>query len=99
MNWFLFRVLGKRVFILYGAVSLLSVAILASLYMTSGYALENYIVDQLQRMPWDISVVQRGEAHRFEEMRADLTKLEGIQRIENLGCLRGRTWPWAQAEG
>ena len=90
MNWFLFRVLGKRVFILYGAVSLLSVAILASLYMTSGYALENYIVDQLQRMPWDISVVQRGEAHRFEEMRADLTKLEGIQRIENLGFLRVR---------
>ncbi|OFV96185.1 MAG: hypothetical protein A3F68_04985 [Acidobacteria bacterium RIFCSPLOWO2_12_FULL_54_10] len=98
MRWFLFRVFAKRVCFLYGAVSMLTVAILASLYMTSGYAIEGYITDQLERMPWDIAVLQRGDTSRFVEMRDQIAELEDIERIESFGLLRVEIGPLVQLE-
>jgi hypothetical protein len=90
VRWFLFKVFGRRVVLGYGSVALLSVAVLAALYLTSRYALHDYVVDQIDRIPWDISVVQRGEAHRFPALQAEYGRLEAVRAVEALGFLRIR---------
>jgi len=68
MRWYLLRVFGKRALFGYGVVALLSVAVLAALDLASRYGLHAYVSDQLTRIPWDISLIQRGEPHRFQEL-------------------------------
>jgi hypothetical protein len=98
---FLFKVFGRRVLVGYASVALLSVAILAALYLTSRYALHDYVVDQLGRIPWDISVVQRGETHRFAELQNKYKQIEGVRAVESLGFLRIRNMSpvWLEVDG
>ncbi len=90
MRTFLLKVFGKRVLVGYGIVSLLSVSVLASLYLTTRYGIHGYVGDQLGRIPWDIAVVQRGEAHRYEELQRRYREISGVSRVEAVGFIRIR---------
>ncbi len=90
LHWFLLRVVGRRVMLGYGVVALLSVAILASLYMASRYGLEAYVDDQLGRIPWEISVIQRGETYRYAELQEKYRQRAGVREVQGLGFLRVR---------
>ena len=90
LHWFLLRVIGRRILLGYGVVALLSVAILASLYMASRYGLEAYVADQLGRVPWEISVIQRGETYRFAELQDSYRQRAGVREVQGLGFLRVR---------
>lgn len=90
LHWFLLRVVGRRILLGYGVVAMLSVTILASLYMASRYGLEAYVADQLNRIPWEVSVLQRGETHRFLELQDKYRHLAGVKEVQGLGFLRLR---------
>ena len=90
MRWYLLKVFGKRAFWGYGVVALLSVSILAALYLASGYGLHAYVSDQLSRIPWDISLVHRGEAHRFRELQREYAAIPEVRSMEMVGFLRMR---------
>jgi len=90
LHWFLLRVVGRRILLGYGAIAILSVAVLASLYMASRYGLEAYVSDQLGRIPYEVSVLQRGETQRFQELQQAYRKLPGVKNVEGLGFLRLR---------
>lgn len=90
LHWFLLKVIGRRILLGYGAVALLSVSVLTSLYMTSRYGLETYVADQIRRIPWEICVLQRGETQRFPELQTEYRKLPGVREVEALGFLRLR---------
>src|SRR3990172_1243418 len=90
LHWFLLRVVGRRILLGYGVVALLSVAILASLFLASRYGLEAYVSDQIERIPWEIAVLQRGETHRFTDLRDEYLKLDGVRDVQGLGFLRLR---------
>ncbi|MBI4463723.1 MAG: hypothetical protein HY647_03365, partial [Acidobacteria bacterium] len=88
--WVLLKVVGRGIGIGYGAVALLSVAILASLFLASRYGLEAYVADQIGRIPWEISVLQRGEAQSFLGLRQAYRNLPGVHEVQGIGFLRLR---------
>ncbi len=88
MRWYLLRVFGKRTLFGYGVVALLSVAVLAALDLASRYGLHAYVSDQLTRIPWDISLIQRGEPHRFQELYDKYTVIPEVRSVEMVGFLR-----------
>ncbi|MBI4465077.1 MAG: hypothetical protein HY647_10265 [Acidobacteria bacterium] len=90
LYWFLLKVVGRQILLGYGIVALLSVAILASLFLASRYGLEAYVSDQIGRIPWEISVLQRGETQRFTELRNEYQKLPGVREVQGIGFLRLR---------
>jgi len=88
MRWYLLRVFGKRALFGYGVVALLSVAVLAALDLASRYGLQGYVSDQLTRIPWDISLIHRGETHRFQELYDKYTAIPEVRSVEMVGFLR-----------
>jgi len=88
MRWYLFRVFGKRALLGYGVVALLSVAVLAALNLASRYGLHAYVSDQLTRIPWDISLIHRGEPHRFQELYDKYTAIPEVHSVAMVGFLR-----------
>ena len=60
----LFKVLGRRPLVIFGIVSGLVVFLLAAVTVTSRYAMQRYVADQVERVPWDISVYQTAEVAR-----------------------------------
>jgi len=88
MRWYLLRVFGKRALFGYGVVALLSVAVLAALDLASRYGLHAYVSDQLTRIPWDISLIHRGEPHRFQELYDQYTAIPEVRSVEMVGFLR-----------
>ncbi|MBI4456748.1 MAG: hypothetical protein HY644_12730 [Acidobacteria bacterium] len=90
MRSYLFKVFGKRVFFGYGAVALLTVSILTALDLASRYGLHAYVSDQLNRIPWDMALVHRGETHRFKELQQEYAKIPEIRSNELVGFLRMR---------
>lgn len=84
----LVRVLGRRPFLAFGFVSLLTVALLAAVNLTSHRALERYVADQVSRVPWDISVYQTAEVPVAMEVRELIAKQKGVTRVEELFFLR-----------
>ncbi|MDA2934230.1 hypothetical protein MYX82_07790 [Acidobacteria bacterium AH-259-D05] len=88
MSWRLLRVFGKRAFFGYGVVALLSVSVLAALHLASRYGLHAYVSDQLRRIPWDISLIHRGEPHRFQELYDKYKAIPEVRSVEMVGFLR-----------
>lgn len=86
---FLFKVIGKRISVLFGAVCFLSVAVLAAIYLTSTYALQAYVSDQTKRLPWDIIANQSAPIQSYPSLQREYRTHEGIQRVEMFGMLRG----------
>ncbi|HVZ21279.1 MAG TPA: hypothetical protein VG871_09475, partial [Vicinamibacterales bacterium] len=56
----LLSILGRRTMMTFGLVTFLVGALLATVNITSRYALKSYVDDQLNRIPWDLAVYQEG---------------------------------------
>ena len=56
----LLAILGRRTMLTFGLVTFMVGALLATVNITSRYALKVYVDDQLQRIPWDLAVYQQG---------------------------------------
>ena len=46
--------------------------------------------DQLARIPWDIAIVQRGEAHRYAELQRQYREIAGVRAVESIAVIRIR---------
>jgi hypothetical protein len=86
----LLRILGRRTFVAFGLVTFLVSALLATVNLTSRYALKVYVEDQLSRIPWDLAIYQRGGITGRNELPAVVSKVDGVTKIENLVFLRAR---------
>lgn len=84
----LFKVLGRRVFLSFALVTGLVVFLLAGVTVTSRYAMERYVADQVERMPWDISVYQTAEVPLADRLRGAALAVSGIAKTERLYFLR-----------
>lgn len=87
----LLTILGVRTALTFGLVAFLVAALLATVNLTSRYALKRYVEHQLERIPWDLAVYQRGAAgDHVERLRARLAEVPGLARIETMAFLRAR---------
>jgi FtsX-like permease family protein len=85
----LLRILGRRTVLTFGLVTFLVGALLATVNITSRYALKLYVDDQLRRIPWDLAVYQQG-AVGDRSLQSHLARTPGIGRVESLAFLRAR---------
>src|SRR5205085_4168678 len=84
----LFRVLGRRPFIVFGLVSGLVVFLLAAVTITSRYAMQRYVADQVERVPWDLSIYQTAEVPLADQLRDSIGRVAGVAAAERLVFLR-----------
>ena len=84
----LVRVLGRRPFVAFFLVSFATVLLLAAVNFSSNRALERYIADQIERVPWDISVYQTADIPLADDVRQAIKQQNGITQVENLTFLR-----------
>ena len=84
----LFKVLGRRPFLIFGLVTGLVVFLLAAVTVTSRYAMQRYVADQVERVPWDISVYQTAEVPLADKLNDAIAKVDGVARAERLVFLR-----------
>jgi len=88
---FLFKVLGQRIALLFGGVCFLSVAVLAGLYLTSAYAMQAYVSDQVKRLPWDVIANQSAPVQSYPTLQKEYRTVPGIEQVEMFGMLRGKS--------
>src|SRR5438045_2446225 len=86
----LLRILGKRTMMTFGLVTLLVGALLATVNITSRYALKVYVDDQLRRIPWDLAIYQQGAVGNDRSLPAHIARTKGVTRVESLAFLRAR---------
>jgi hypothetical protein len=86
----LFRILARRSFISFGLVALLVGALLASIHLTSRYALKRYVEYQLARIPWDIALYQKGPSGGDEKLRDFVRATPGVTEVASLAFMRAR---------
>ena len=86
----LLRILGRRAFITFGLVTFLVSALLATVNLTSRYALKVYVEDQLSRIPWDLAIYQRAGITGRDKLPGAVAQVDGITAVENLVFLRAR---------
>ena len=60
----LLAILGRRTMLTFGLVTFMVGALLATVNITSRYALKVYVDDQLKRIPWDLAVYQQRRGQR-----------------------------------
>lgn len=86
----LLHILGRRTFFTFGLVTFLVGSLLATVNVTSRYALKVYVDDQLRRIPWDLAVYQQGAVNSDRTLHDYIAKARGITRVESLAFLRAR---------
>ena len=86
----LLGILGRRTILTFGLVTFLVGALLATVNITSRYALKLYVDDQLRRIPWDLAVYQQGAVGNDRTLSTRIAKTSGITRVETLAFLRAR---------
>src|SRR5205809_765291 len=86
----LLGILGRRTILTFGLVTFLVGALLATVNITSRYALKLYVDDQLRRIPWDLAVYQQGAVGSDRTLHTHIAKTAGITRVESLAFLRAR---------
>jgi hypothetical protein len=86
----LLRILGRRTMLTFGLVTFLVGALLATVNVTSRYALKLYVDDQLQRIPWDLAIYQQGAVGNDRSLHAHIARTKGVTRVESLAFLRAR---------
>ena len=84
----LFKVLGRRPFMIFGLVSGLVVFLLAAVTITSRYAMQRYVADQVERVPWDLSIYQTAEVPLADKLSGAIGEVSGVARTERLYFLR-----------
>ena len=82
----LLAILGRRTMLTFGLVTFLVGALLATVNITSRYALKVYVDDQLKRIPWDLAVYQQGAVN------GDRTLHESC-REDTRRDARSKRWP------
>src|SRR5206468_3015592 len=85
----LLGILGRRTILTFGLVTFLVGALLATVNITSRYALKLYVDDQLRRIPWDLAVYQQG-AVGDRTLRGHIARTDGVTRVESMAFLRAR---------
>src|SRR5437763_9330124 len=86
----LLAILGRRTMVTFGLVTFLVGALLATVNITSRYALKLYVDDQLRRIPWDVAVYQQGAVNGDRTLRDHIARQHGIAKVESLAFLRAR---------
>lgn len=86
----LLAILGRRTILTFGLVTFLVGALLATVNITSRYALKTYVDDQLRRIPWDLAVYQQGAINGDRSLRRYIGKTPGVTKVESLAFLRAR---------
>src|ERR671931_2059874 len=86
----LLGILGRRTFMTFGLVTFLVGALLATVNVTSRFALKLYVDDQLRRIPWDLAIYQQGAVGTDRSLRAHIAGTRGVTRVESLAFLRAR---------
>ena len=86
----LLRILGRRTFLTFGLVTFLVGALLATVNITSRYALKQYVDDQLRRIPWDLAIYQQGAVANDRSLPAHIRRTRGVTRVESMAFLRAR---------
>src|SRR5205809_234569 len=86
----LLGILGRRAILTFGLVTFLVGALLATVNITSRYALKLYVDDQLRRIPWDLAVYQQGAVGSVRTLHTHIAKTAGITRVESLAFLRAQ---------
>ncbi|HET7679833.1 MAG TPA: hypothetical protein VFK79_06820 [Xanthobacteraceae bacterium] len=84
----LFKILGRRVFLSFGLVTFLIVFLLSAVTVTSRYAMQRYVADQVERLPFDLSVYQTAEVPLAERLSGSIAAVSGIAAAERLYFLR-----------
>jgi hypothetical protein len=86
----LLAILGRRTMLTFGLVTFLVGALLATVNITSRYALKAYVDEQLSRIPWDLAVYQSGAVNGDRTLRDHVANSPGITRVESMAFLRAR---------
>src|SRR5881409_971623 len=86
----LLGILGRRTILTFGFVTFLVGALLATVNITSRYALKLYVDDQLRRIPWDLAVYQQGAVGSDRTLHTHIAKTAGVTHVESLAFLRAR---------
>src|SRR5262249_23279690 len=86
----LLRILGRRTMVTFGLVTFLVGALLATVNVTSRFALKLYVDDQLRRIPWDLAIYQQGAVGNDRSLQGHIARTRGVTRVENLAFLRAR---------
>ena len=86
----LFPILGRRTFVTFGLVACLVGGLLASINLTSRYALKRYVEYQLERIPWDVALYQKGPSGGAESLRDYVRRTPGVTEVASLAFLRAR---------
>src|SRR5919199_2692092 len=81
------RILGGRLVPVFATVTLLVVAVLASVNVTSRSALKPYPDDQLARLAWDYAVYQT-DISAAADVRQQLASMPAVERVEDVLFLR-----------
>ena len=89
----LLAILGRRTILAFGLVTFLVAALLATVHITSRYALKVYVDDQLRRIPWDLAVYQQGAVNGDRTLQQYVLNTRGVTKVESLAFLRAR-FPW-----
>ena len=87
----LLGILGPRATLTFGLVTFLVGALLATVNMTSRYALKVYVDDQLRRIPWDLAVYQQGAVGNDRSLATHIARAKGVIRVESLAYPSARS--------
>ncbi|HMF93269.1 MAG TPA: hypothetical protein VKE96_03210 [Vicinamibacterales bacterium] len=86
----LLAILGRRTMLTFGLVTFLVGAVLATVHITSRYALKIYIDDQLRRIRWDLAVYQQGAVNGDRSLQRYIARTPHVTHVESLAFLRAR---------
>ena len=84
----LLEILGRRAFLTFGTVTFLVGALLATVNVTSRYAIKRYVDEQLERIHWDMAVYQTEGYGAAPDLPRRIASAEGIRRVESMAFLR-----------
>ena len=88
LNSILFAVLGRRPFVVFALVTGLVVFLLAAITVTSRHAMQRYVSDQIERVPWDLSIYQTSEIPLGDRLNAAVAGVAGVKETQRLYFLR-----------
>ncbi len=84
----LFSILGRGPFVVFALVTGLVVFLLAAITVTSRHAMQRYVADQIQRVPWDLSIYQTSEIPLGERLNQAVAGVAGVMETQRLYFLR-----------
>ena len=93
----LLGILGWRTMLTFGLVTFLVGALLATVNITSRYALKTYVDDQLGRIPWDLAVYQQGACYGNGEFIPDILSCQAHHLWPP--AWKWKNWAWPRSPG